>query len=240
MDFFFSMHFRMPTKGSTNTDFKLEFSSQLKHTKHELGSKAWQFEDTMEKHSIRLPLLLQVRAMYSTVQTQKYMFWVQKNKHLFFFFLFCFKLQRHPKNTQWTVPLCQRVKQRVYYTWGDCGGQGDTWQLANYCAGRNQHDTQVVPPAGPFRQLLELRCRRVFLLPSCSNGLLKSQCGSALFVFGCLLQIRSDCLGTRDCYCADAAILEVPLYNLVNFCYTFAPPPQGEKVWKNQVMQFVF
>lgn len=113
------MHFRMPTKGSTNTDFKLEFSSQLKHTKHELGSKAWQFEDTMEKHSIRLPLLLQVRAMYSTVQTQKYMFWVQKNKHLFFFF--CFKLQRHPKNTQWTVPLCQRVKQRVYYTRGIVG-----------------------------------------------------------------------------------------------------------------------
>lgn len=97
------MHFRMPTKGSTNTDFKLEFSTQLKHTKHELGSKAWQFEDTMEKHSIRLPLLLQVRAMYSTVQTQKYMFWIQKNKHLFFFF--CFKLQRDPKMNNERYPF---------------------------------------------------------------------------------------------------------------------------------------
>lgn len=35
-------------------------------------------------------------------KTQKYMFWIQKNKHLFFF-----KLQRHPRNTQRTVPLCQ-------------------------------------------------------------------------------------------------------------------------------------
>lgn len=28
----------MPTDGSTNTDFKLELSSHLKHTKHEPGS----------------------------------------------------------------------------------------------------------------------------------------------------------------------------------------------------------
>lgn len=34
-------------------------------------------------------------------KTQKYMFWIQKNKHLFF------KLQRHPRNTQRTVPLCR-------------------------------------------------------------------------------------------------------------------------------------
>lgn len=62
------MHFRMPTNAPQIQTSKLEFSSQLKHTKHELDSKAGQFVDTMEKHSIRLPLLLQVRSMYSTVR----------------------------------------------------------------------------------------------------------------------------------------------------------------------------
>lgn len=109
----------------------------------------------------------------------------------------------------------QRVKQRVYYMRRMVGS--GRLQLCRLC------HFQVWPGS------LYSCCFTRFPSPSCFNRLLKSQCGSVLLFFGCLLRIQSDCVGMWDCYCADVAILEVPLYNLVNFCYTFASPPQGER-----------
>ena len=62
------------------------------------------------------------------------------------------------------------------------------------------------------------------------------------FLFGCLLQIRSDCLGSGDCYSADVAILEVPLLTWASSATLLLhpTPPPGGKVWKNQVTQLFF
>lgn len=105
--------------------------------------------------------------------------------------------------------------------------------------GCSRHNKWVAPLAGASCWLLRLCfCDMLSFFLLVSVGLLKSQCGSALFLFfGCLLQIRSEFLSTWNCYCVDVDILEVPLHN---FCYTFALTPKRGKVWKYQVMQFVF
>lgn len=175
------MHFRTPTKGSTNTDFKLEFSSQLKHTKHELGSKAWQFEDMMEKHSIRLPLLLQVRAMYSTVRHKNTCSGFKKINTFFIFSSYNVILKIHKERYPFVFSKSKAV--RVLHK-EDCGGQGDAWQLANNCAGRIQHGAQVVPPAGP---IFQLHFQHVFLLPSFSKRAAEITVWAGAFCFRVLI-----------------------------------------------------
>lgn len=53
------MHIKLLTQGFTNTEVKLEFSSQIEHTKNYLGTKARQLQDTVGKHNVRLPFILQ-------------------------------------------------------------------------------------------------------------------------------------------------------------------------------------
>lgn len=186
----------------------------------------------MEKHSIRLPWLLQVRAMYSTVRHKNTCFGFKKI-NTFFFSSYNVILEIHKERYPF---VNSKSKAACVLHEEDLGLQGDTWQLANNCAGRKP--TWHISCATCQSFLSAFRSCIFTLFSFCR--LLKSQCGSALFVFGCLLQIRSDCLGTWDCYCADVAILEVPLYNLVNFCYTFAPPPQGEKFGRIKLCSFFF
>ena len=120
--FFSACTLECQQKGSTDTDFKLElfffFFLTVKHTKHETSDQKPDSSRTRwRQHSIGLPWLLQVRAMYPTVRHKNTCSGFKKI-NTFFFFSFFLKSQRHPKNTQRTVtPLSiQRVKQRVYYT----------------------------------------------------------------------------------------------------------------------------
>lgn len=105
-------------------------------------------------------------------------------------------------------------------------------QLAWNCAGRYQRATQVVPIVS-FAQL----CFSFNILYS---GLLKSQCESVHLVLGAYCKLDLIVWVHKSATVQVVAILEVLLYNLIHFCYTFAPFPHGEKVWKNQVMQLCF
>lgn len=148
-----------------------------------LDQKLRPFQDKMEKHGIS-----DYRDFYS--ETQKYTFWIKKINNVFF----VFKLRHQFRNTHEQLPFV-RIKESK----AACllRHKMSLEQLAWNCAGRYRRATQVVP----FVSCAQLR----FPFNLLYNGLLKSQCESVHLLFGCLLQIRSDCLGSQECYCAGSS-----------------------------------
>lgn len=163
----------------------------------------------------------------SNSKDTKYMFWIPKNKHLFFLP----KWQRHPWNTQRTVgsPFVNpKRKAACVLHKEDCGNRVTLEQQANNCAGRNQHDTGWATCQFPqLRAALSL-CwnhsvdRRFFFI-------FWVLIANPVWLFGFMGSLLCRCSHSRS-----------PTFNLGNFCYTFAPPPtRGKRLEESSYAVFV-
>lgn len=173
------------------------------------------------------------------------MFWIQKNKHIL--------LSYSPKNTRRTVgtPLSfQRVKQQhVYYRgvgsglgwdvmvgwrWGGGLGQGDT-------TARQLLTVQVAP--NTINLCASFSSCAVYALSYFtfySNGCWNHSVGRRFLFSGAYCKSDLIVWGTTGLLLCKAAVLEVPLeITWWTSATLLLYPHYGEKVWKNQVIQFV-
>lgn len=182
--------------------------------------------------------------MYSTVR--------HKNTCSGFKKINTFLLSYSPKNTRRTVgtPLSfQRVKQQhVYYRgvgsglgwdmmvgrrWEGGTGWHDSSPTTN-CAGCTQHNQ-------PVRQLFHMRSLRTFLFHLfIQTGCWNHSVGRRFLFSGAYCKSDLIVWGTTGLLLCKAAVLEVPLdITWWTFATLSLYPHNGEKVWKNQVFQFV-
>lgn len=167
-------------------------------------------------------------------KTQKYMFWIQKNKHLFSSYNVILKIhkEQYPFVNSKSKAACVLHEE-------DCGYRVTP---ANNWAGRKQRDAYVVPPASPLCQPLELHSRSVSFCLLVWTGCWNHSVDRRFLFSGAYCKSDLIVWVGKFATVQIVAILEVPRFNSVNFCYTFASPPlppdERGNVWKNQVMQF--
>lgn len=187
----------------------------------------------MEKHSIGLPWLLQVRAMYSTSDTKIHVL-DSKNNHLF-------KLQHCTRNTQTnSAPLSiQRVKQRVYYTRRI---MGTGWHLtASQPLCRSHLTWKLCRPAtcrsslSGFVAAFSLFCCFDFYYLLVSMGCWNHSVDRQFLFLGayCKFNLLVGHTGLLPCRCSHS---RSPTFYLIQYCYTFAQPRRWN-IWKNWVQK---